>query len=141
MSDFRNSISFVFKREGGYSDRKNDLGGPTNYGISLRFLKTLGKFGDFDGDGDIDIDDIKLLDQEKAGTIYRKEFWDAGGYGRIEDNSIALKVFDMAVNMGARRSHLILQEAINFLNNSQDIKVDGVLGPQTLKAVNAAEPK
>ena len=34
------AAAHVLKVEGGYVDDKNDAGGPTNWGISLRFVKS-----------------------------------------------------------------------------------------------------
>ncbi len=62
MSNFEKAVEKVLEHEGGYVDHKNDPGGATNYGISLRFVKqSTGIDLDVDGDGDIDADDIKAM--------------------------------------------------------------------------------
>ena len=43
MADFKQAIAKVLKNEGGYVDNPNDLGGTTNFGISLRFLQSIDK--------------------------------------------------------------------------------------------------
>ena len=51
MSLFDKCLKIVLIHEGGYSDDPDDPGGTTNYGISLRFLKSVGlELGDVDDD-------------------------------------------------------------------------------------------
>ena len=65
MSHFDTAIKKVLKHEGGYVDHKNDPGGATKYGISLRFIRKSNTELDLDGDGDIDSDDY-LAARDKA---------------------------------------------------------------------------
>ena len=71
MSHFDTAIKKVLKHEGGYVDHKNDPGGATKYGISLRFIKQSNTDLDLDNDGDIDADDIKEMTEDKAKEIYK----------------------------------------------------------------------
>ena len=50
MSHFDTAIKKVLKHEGGYVDHKNDPGGATKYGISLRFIRQSNTDLDLDGD-------------------------------------------------------------------------------------------
>lgn len=136
---FEAALNNTLRHEGGYVNDPVDPGGATNYGISLRFLRNVGDLdlGDVDHDGDIDADDIRLFSREHAASAYRAQFWDKCGYEAIKDALIAAKVFDMAVNMGPRQAHKILQRALNDLGCS--LVVDGDLGPLTLGAVNNVE--
>lgn len=124
-------------------DNHNDPGGATNYGISLRWLVKQGEIdgqliGDFDGDGDVDIDDIRAMDREQASLLYRQHWWDRYDYGRIHDVWTATKIFDMAVNMGAPQAHKLVQRALAAAEHP--VTVDGAFGPRSLKAVNACDP-
>ena len=138
MSCFSKAIVTVLKHEGGFSNHEADPGGATNYGISLRWLKSQGMYGDFDDDGDVDIDDIKALDVETATRIYREKWWSRYHYDRIKDCDIATKIFDMSINMGGNRAHRILQHAINSLGGN--LIIDGIIGPITIKAANVETP-
>ncbi len=138
MSSFHLAIRVILKHEGIFSDDPQDSGGPTKYGISLRYLKLSGQ-GDFDQDGDIDRDDILKMNLEDAKEIYKQDWWERYSYYRIQDQFIATKVFDLSVNMGAKQAHKILQRAIWAVlgDHQSSLSDDGILGPKTLHKVNS----
>ena len=84
-------------------------------------------------------DECFLRAVEDAIAIYYRDWWQRYGYGHLQDEAVATKLLDMAVNMGPSTAHRLLQEALVFLGYPVD--VDGILGPQTLMAVNRADPK
>jgi lysozyme family protein len=132
LATFELAIPVLLRHEGGLANNPNDPGGITDYGISLRYLKTLGHDGDFDHDGVIGPNDIRVLTQEQACHIYQHYWWDRYQYGLFVPQNPATKVFDMAVNMGAVAAHKILQRALGTAN------VDGIMGPETIRLVNDA---
>ncbi|NLU42973.1 MAG: hypothetical protein GXX08_12325 [Firmicutes bacterium] len=134
---FHKAVEVVLAHEGGFVNHKSDPGGATNFGISLRYLQKLGiEVGDIDQDGDVDIDDIKKLTPERAKERYRHDWWDKYGYGKITDGEVATKVLDLSVNIGPSAAHKVLQRALHA-SRRRDVKVDGILGPKTLAAVNS----
>lgn len=135
MSTFEHAIPTILKHEGGYVDNPNDPGGATNFGISLRFLAEHPEDGDFDLDGDVDAEDIMNMTQEQACAIYKKHWWDKYGYSRINDQTIATKLFDHSVNMGAKRAHILMQTALNKAFGL-GLSVDGALGNASFSAIN-----
>lgn len=141
MSNFNKAFDFIVKHEGGFSDDPDDRGGATDYGISLRFLKSLGDSdndgyldGDINFDGMVDARDIHALTREKAADKYHAEFWTKYGYSQLQDSDVAAKVIDLSVNMGPYFAHVVLQSAISVHNT---VKVDGIIGPKTIQAANA----
>lgn len=140
--NWQHAIETVLRHEGKFVDNPNDPGGATKYGISLRWLISLGQInghlvGDIDGDGDVDIDDIRSLDIDQTMLLYRQRWWEKYGYDRIIDQWAATKVLDMSVNMGSRQAHLLVQRALSAAE--QPVAVDGVFGPASLAAVNSAD--
>ena len=122
MAAFDDAVRVVLKHEGGYVNHPEDPGGETKYGISKRSYPDL---------------NIKALTKEDAIDIYRRDWWDKYGYGMLPDD-IAIKVFDLAVNMGAGQAHQLLQIALNDCGTH--LVIDGKLGAKTVAAVNTASP-
>jgi lysozyme family protein len=144
MARFEDAIGYVLDNEGGYAEHPSDPGGPTFWGISLRYLKGKGEKGDIDGDGDIDADDIRELTKAEAIEFYRKDFWNKLKLDALKTQAVACRVFDMAVNIGPRGAVKIAQRAFNGLLEGDDkedrLKVDGKLGPKTRKALDSIDP-
>lgn len=144
-SHFNKAIITTLEHEGGFVNDPVDPGGATNWGISIRYLQQRGDMdgdgwldGDLNRDGVIDIKDIKNMTVEQAVHLYRTGFWDNHNYDNINNYTIAARVFDMTVNMGAIQAGRIVQRALNNLGNR--LTVDGRIGPMTFTAINTASP-
>lgn len=135
---FQACIRSILEHEGGLSLDKRDPGGATQWGISLRYLRSIGY--DINGDGVIDKEDIIGLPLKGAVGIYRKYWWDKYRYAAFNELLVVEKVFDLAVNMGGYTAHKLLQIAINRLRD-KPITVDGLLGGQTFGAANTTDAK
>jgi lysozyme family protein len=137
MSNFDIAIKTILNHEGRYVNDPQDPGGATNFGISLRFLKATGdlELGDLDHDGDIDSNDIKAMSINQAIELYKKYWWDKYNYEKIINQVLAIKLFDLAVNMGQKQAVICLQRAIRALHGTPLIE-DGILGPKTIYNVN-----
>lgn len=139
MADFYKAIKHIIANEGGFSDHPADPGGTTKYGISLRFLKSEGI--DINKDYSINQKDIQDLTLNDAQMLYQTYFWKPNKYELINDQGIATKVFDLAVNMGARNANKILQRAINSTDVKKKLTIDGVIGGMSIDAANKANGK
>ena len=128
MGNFADAHAFTALWEGGFADCSADPGGMTNYGISMRFLQSLGlEEGDVDGDGDIDADDIRSLTPEHAARLMRRHFWDPMHLDDVKP-LCAMVIYDTAVNMGGRYARIMTQKALG-------LREDAVWGPLTLSAL------
>jgi lysozyme family protein len=132
------ALAVLRRHEGGLSNDPDDSGGLTNFGVSFRFLRSLGHdLADVNHDGDINEADIYGMTWEAASHIFTVEFWDRYLYDMLPED-VAIKVFDLAVNTGPMQAHLFLQRACRA--GSEAVKEDGVLGPKTRASVALAQP-
>lgn len=116
---FAEAVAIVLQHEGGLVDDPADPGGLTNRGISLRSYPELGPAG------------IRDLTADQARAIYRSDWWDRYFLGEMPA-PVAVKMLDLAVNMGIRSATRCLQRALVAMGRPVDM--DGVLGAQTRAA-------
>jgi lysozyme family protein len=109
--DFDAAIEIVLKHEGGLTRDSRDPGGLTNFGISQRAYPQR---------------NIAELTREDAKAIYRQDYWQAVRADQLPPD-LRLHLFDAAVNAGVR-------QAIQWLQRACAVKVDGIMGPETLRA-------
>ncbi len=129
MSAFSFAVDYVLGNEGGLVDNAHDEGGITNFGISLRFYKTIYP--------EAIADDIKNLTLQKAAEIYRTHFWDISRIQEINSQVIADYLFDMHVNMGLAAATKILQRSLCAVAGNANWSLDdGILGDNTLTLTN-----
>jgi lysozyme family protein len=141
MTDFSFAIDFVLKNEGGFNDSPNDTGGATNFGISLRFLRSLTveklrKYGIFHAPEILGVSDIQALTQDQAVKIYHDEFWTLIDFTLINSQRIANYLFDMTVMHGLNQAIKILQRATWAVYLNPFLPDDGFYGEKTLAEVN-----
>jgi lysozyme family protein len=137
MAHFETAIEKTLKNEGFYSDNKNDSGGETYYGISRNNWP--------DWRGWIRIDAMKnkpdfpeclhLLSLEsEVKMFYEVNFWDKIRGDEIKDQEIAESLFDFAVNTG-------INPAVKTAQKALCIEDDGIIGINTIKALNSIIPE
>jgi len=119
-------IDEILRREGGYVDHPADRGGPTNYGITQATLS------DWRGSL-VSKQDVRDLTEAEARAIYQRNYITRPGFHRINNPHVQGLAVDMAVNHGPTAAVKMIQRAVGT-------KDDGILGPQTLAAVNMVDP-
>lgn len=122
----------IVAREGGYVNDPDDHGGATNHGVTVHTMRRLGL--DLSGDGRIDAQDVRRLTRTEAERIFVKHYYARPGIDRLPE-VLRASVFDMYVNAGSNAVK-ILQRLLRQMG--QDVAVDGVIGPQTADAADAA---
>jgi lysozyme family protein len=125
-SNFSQCMDAVFREEGGYTNDPLDPGGPTNFGVTIAVLK------EWRGH-DVTAEDIKNLTKAEAQEIYRSKYWNPMQCSDMP-NGIDLEIFDFGVNAGTRAAVKMLQSVVG-------VTADGSVGPITLSAVKAANPR
>lgn len=116
MNNFEMAVNLTLQKEGILSDHKDDAGGLTKYGISQAAYPGV---------------DIANLTKEQAIALYKRDYWEKA---QCEELPYPLDVllFDTAVNHGVVKAIKILQESLN-------IKADGVMGQNTRAAARTAK--
>lgn len=120
--------------EGGFADRPlgDDPGGATNRGITLatyrRYCKDLGK-------PEPTISDLKALDGETQCAIAAKYYWNPIK-GDALPGGVDMYLADFAFMSGGAVK-VLQRDVLGFAGSD----VDGDIGPKTLAAVKAMDPK
>lgn len=127
MSPFARALAATLDYEGGYVHHPLDRGGATHYGITQRtydnWRLTTGR----------PKRSVELIDMSEIEGIYHDYYWEPCGCSQLPER-LAVAVFDMAVHSGPWNAKLTLQRALR-------VKADGVIGPKTIEAANAAPPE
>jgi lysozyme family protein len=122
----------IIAREGGFVDDPADPGGATNFGVTIHTMRRLGL--DLDRDGDVDVADVRRLTKRQARDIFVDHYFRRPGIARLPE-ALQPSVFDMYVNAGANAVRILQRLLADF---GQPVTADGVIGPRTVAAVEAA---
>ncbi len=133
MPTVRQIAEEIVAREGGFVNDPDDPGGATNFGVTIHTMRRLGL--DLTGDGVVDEADVRALTRDQAVDIFIEHYWRAPGIDRLPE-PIQASVFDMQVNAGSNAVR-ILQRLLRDMGH--DLVVDGVIGPQTIRAAHLAQ--
>lgn len=125
MADFEKAIPIILKHEGLFSDHPADPGQATMRGIIFKLFKRYAALLELPPT----IEALKALTEHQAKQIYKMEFWDRMQGDKFLSQKIANIVFDFFVNAG--------KPAIVKLQMTIGSWADGIVGPETLQAVNS----
>lgn len=132
MRDVQSLAEEIVAREGGFVNDPDDPGGATNFGVTIGTMRRLGL--DLTGDGQVSEADVRALSREQAVAIFLEHYYRRPGIAALPE-VLQPSVFDMYVNAGGNAVR-ILQRLLGEMGH--DLTVDGVLGPQTIRAAQAA---
>ncbi|MDH1170172.1 type VI secretion system tip protein TssI/VgrG [Pantoea agglomerans] len=131
--NFSTISPIILRHEGGYANRASDKGGPTNHGIAWNTWK---KYSKEDLGVEPTLENLKKITPEQAEVIYKKRYWDPSGFNDIKDPKLALMSYDWSITSGGAGKQI--QKLLNS-QYGQNLKVDGVIGPDTISAMNSIE--
>lgn len=103
-----------------FTNRDNDLGGPTKGGITLDTLRV------WRHDPTIGVLALKSLKEDEADAIY--QFLYVQPFEKIPDAALRYYLIDLGVLRGPRKAVMMLQDVVG-------VDADGWIGAQTLKAM------
>lgn len=112
---------FIISWEGGFVNDPHDRGGATNKGVTITtFRKVYGQ--------NKTVNDLKRMTDEEWLYIFKRYYWNKWKAEQINSQSIANLLVDWfwtSGNYGIKIPQYILR-----------LKVDGIVGPKTLSAIN-----
>ncbi|MEP3477061.1 MAG: TIGR02594 family protein [Hyphomicrobiales bacterium] len=125
---FQIALAHVLKVEGGWSNHKDDKGGPTYKGITLNTYQRAKKDGVLPQYNGNEIEALRKLTHNQVSLIYETYYWKKAGC-QYFSLPIAIALFDASVNHGPIK-------AIKLLQSSIGAEVDGEVGPETISFAN-----
>jgi lysozyme family protein len=120
--NFDRALKLVLKHEGGFVNHPRDPGGATNKGVTIATFRRM-------IDRNATVADLKNITDAQLSSIYRKGYWDKVKADQLP-SGLDYAVFDFGVNSGPGT-------AVKYLQRALGVKVDAVIGPQTIAAANA----
>lgn len=131
IADYQPFVERMIERyEGGYGWNHHDPGGPTKYGITCYDLaehhreemNSMVEWAPL----------VREMTLQEADEIYKEKYASACAFNALNAGKDCV-VFDFGVNSGPSR-------AVKYAQRVTGVTVDGILGPNTLKAINNADP-
>lgn len=127
VANFKPSLTLTLAYEGGYVNHPRDPGGATNRGVTQKVYDNYRRYNGRP------VQSVRHISDDEVADIYKKQYWNSIRLDRFPCG-LDYAVFDFGVNSGPAR-------AIRYLQQQLDIGVDGIVGLETLTAVEAAARK
>ena len=118
---------FIISYEGGFVNDPRDRGGATMSGVTFNTFKDYRRRH---GMPEPTIDDLKKLSTSEWEAIFRELYWDPFRGDQMRCQGIANLIVDWAWCSGVKNVAKMVQKMLS-------IKADGIIGPQTIAAINA----
>ena len=122
MTDAEIIDGIIARESPTYTNRADDLGGPTKFGIDLATLTAWRS-------KPTTAVDVENLSSAEARRIYEHKYIQAPGFDKIAADEIRVQVIDFGVTSGPKTSARVLQSVL-------DLPADGDIGPETIAKAN-----
>lgn len=126
MANFDNYAPKLKRWEGGFANDPNDTGGATMCGVTLATFRL--HYGQDKTEAD-----LRAMTAAQWRHIMKGSFWDKCWADQIKSQAVAEIFVDWCINSGTGM--------IKKVQGIVGAKADGVMGPKTLAAINAANPR
>ena len=124
--NWNDSFTAVLMHEGGFVNHPRDPGGMTNLGVTQRAWEAYIGMR-------VNEEFMRSLTPDIVEPFYKTMYWD-----KIKGDQLPAGVdyaaYDLAVNSGVGRAAKYLQEIAG-------VPADGIIGPKSLEAIKACNPK
>ncbi len=119
------ALKFTLQWEGGYVNHPDDLGGPTNKGI------TQTTYDSYRSSNNLPYQSVKFITDVEVYEIYSKRYWKPS-HAELIQTPLAVVQFDTAVMFGVKG-------AIQFLQEALGVTADGIFGTDTEMALQSSK--
>ena len=128
MANFSKHIEPLIQKEGGYLDHtvKGDRGGRTYAGIASASNPDWAGWQYLEGG--------EHPPKELVHNLYKRKYWDVMMLDDVKHEIVASVLFSSCVLSGHRTATRLAQTVVQAT-------VDGAMGPNTMKAINAEDPE
>ena len=127
MAQANKLMPHILRWEGGFVNDPADAGGATMKGV------TLATFRRFYG-ATATVGQLRAITEAQWLHIFKVGYWDKCRADEIASQSVADAIVDWAYNSGPATAAKKVQAILGA-------KIDGVIGPKTIAAINAADPR
>ena len=130
MADVNKLVPFILHWEGGFVNDPDDMGGATNKGVTL---STYTAYCRKKGYPVPTVERLKNISEREWTEILKTMYWDRWKADRIVNQSVADILVDWVWASGVH--------GVKRVQKLLGVSVDGIVGNQTLAAVNSRDAK
>jgi lysozyme family protein len=127
MADAKQLMPHILRWEGGFVNDPRDAGGATMKGVTLATFRKL--YG-----ATATVAQLKAITDAQWLHIFKTGYWDKCLGNEIRSQSVANAIVDWAYNSGPAVAAKKVQALVS-------VPIDGAIGPKTIAAINAADPR
>nr|DAE48477.1 MAG TPA: Lysozyme [Caudoviricetes sp.] len=130
MANSSKLVPFILQWEGGFVNDPDDLGGATNMGVTIGTYEAYCRKKGYPRPT---IERLKNLTKEEWAEIFKTLYWDRWKADAINSQAVANIIVDWVWASGVH--------GIKRPQKLLGVVADGLVGPKTIAAINAADPK
>lgn len=130
MANSSKLVPFILQWEGGFVNDPDDLGGATNMGVTIGTYEAYCRKKGYPRPT---VERLKNLTKEEWHNIFKSLYWDRWKADSINNQAVANIIVDWVWASGVH--------GIKRPQKLLGVAADGLVGPKTIAAINAADPR